>query len=283
MYSGEEPLISIIVPNYNNGKYLRSCVESILAQTYKKIEIIVVDDSSTDNSREIIEELQSITTVVRPVYLEKNEGVSNARNKGVEFSAGEYITFLDADDFYVNSQKLENEIKLLLKKESEGSRVAVYSKLQAVDTEGKVLWNYKTKKQFSGKKLRRCILEESRIQLPRDYCMKKQWFLDAGGFEYGNSLYEDLEYLFRLAGNVNFMCTGNWGSAYRITNQGLSSVGLKEHKEALKKLRRRCVSDLFIFDRAVVCVMWIWNRIISLTKQLCKSVLFLLGLRKRRG
>ena len=283
MYNCEEPLISIIIPNYNNGRYLRECVESILAQTYKQIEIIIVDDFSTDNSREIIEELKNKTAKICSVYLEKNKGVSNARNKGAAFSSAEYITFLDADDFYVNPRKLKNEMKLLLEKESEGRCIAVYSKLQAVDTEGKVLWNYKTKKQFSGRKLRRCILEESRVQLPRDYCMKKQWFLDAGGFEYGNSLYEDLEYLFRLAENVNFMCTGTWGSAYRITNQGLSSVGVKEHKEALKKLKGRCFPALSTSDRVVVYIMQIWYRSISLIKQLCKSMLSLVGLRKRKG
>ena len=286
MFEGEEmsenknPLVGVIIPNYNNEKYLADCVESVLSQTYTPIEIIIVDDCSTDGSKEIINSFLAKSKKIRPIYLPINKGVSNARNIGARESLAKYITFLDSDDFYMSPLKLENEMKLLLQKEKQERRVAVFSKLCAVDAKGDLLWNYRTKKYFSGRRLRRYILEESEVQLPRDYCMKRQWFLEAGQYEYGSHLYEDLEFLFRLSEEVEFLCTEQVGSAYRITNQGLSSVGVERHRDALKRLRKKCFPQLTIFDKTKVCVMLACNRSISRMKRLAKTILGMIGLRK---
>lgn len=91
-----EPLVSIIVNNYNYARYLRDAIESALNQTYPRTEVIVVDDGSTDNSREIIETFASRGKVI-PVYKE-NGGQASAFNAGFARSQGEIIIFLDADD-----------------------------------------------------------------------------------------------------------------------------------------------------------------------------------------
>ena len=273
------PLLGIIIPNYNNEKYLRNCMESVLAQTYRPIEVIIVDDCSTDNSKKVIDEFACRTSELCPVYLSENKGVSNARNTGANYSKAEYITFLDADDFYTDPSKLENEMMLLLSRERQGIKTAVFSRLKAVDDKGRHLWDYITRKQFSGGVLRRYILEESNIQLPRDYCMKKQWFLDAGQYEYGNSLYEDLEFLFRLSLQVDFLCTGEQGSAYRITNQGLSSAGVKKHRDALRDMRRKCMTSVSAVDKVMIYVGLCRNRSVSWIKYLCKKLLKALGLK----
>ena len=93
----EQPLISVIVPVYNVEKYLRPCVESILEQTYKNIEVILVNDGSTDKSKAICLELAEKDK--RISYYEKaNSGLSDTRNVGLEKAKGEYITFVDSDD-----------------------------------------------------------------------------------------------------------------------------------------------------------------------------------------
>lgn len=89
--------ISIIIPTYNNAKYLVRCIDSILNQTYKNIEIIIVDDGSTDNTKDILKKYDYKS--INYIY-QKNRGVSSARNKGLQNSSGEYIMFLDSDDFY---------------------------------------------------------------------------------------------------------------------------------------------------------------------------------------
>jgi glycosyltransferase involved in cell wall biosynthesis len=94
----KSPLISIIIPVYNTEKYLAKCLENVINQTYKNIEIVVVNDGSSDNSIKIINEFREKDT--RFILIEQsNHGISNARNSGIKASKGEYIVFIDSDDW----------------------------------------------------------------------------------------------------------------------------------------------------------------------------------------
>ncbi len=99
------PVISIIVPVYNAEKYLRKCVDSILQQTYRHIEAILVDDGSPDECPAICDEYAKIDDRVRVIHKE-NGGVSSARNAGLDAANGEYIVFVDADD-YIDTAYIE--------------------------------------------------------------------------------------------------------------------------------------------------------------------------------
>ena len=110
------PLISIIVPTYNVEKYIRTCIESILAQTYRNIEVIIVNDGSTDQSLAVISDLICSHHNVK-VINQKNQGVSVARNTGIDVATGKYITFVDADDKIMPGFCLARSIKLLTKQE----------------------------------------------------------------------------------------------------------------------------------------------------------------------
>lgn len=90
-------LVSIIIPVYNTEKFLDKCIQSVLSQTYKNIEIIIIDDGSTDNSYEKLQEYKEKDN--RIILLQqKNSGQGVARNKGIDISKGEYICFIDSDD-----------------------------------------------------------------------------------------------------------------------------------------------------------------------------------------
>lgn len=91
-------MVSIIVPVYNVEKYLERCVKSLMLQTYNNIEIILVDDGSTDNCPQICNELQNRDSRIRTIH-RANGGLAAARNTGIEHSFGDYITFVDSDDF----------------------------------------------------------------------------------------------------------------------------------------------------------------------------------------
>ena len=93
--------ISIIVPVYNVENYLERCVESILKQTYTNFELLLINDGSTDQSGELCDQLVSKNGNIKVFHL-KNAGVSNARNVGIQNSTGEWITFVDSDDFITN-------------------------------------------------------------------------------------------------------------------------------------------------------------------------------------
>ena len=96
-----DELISVIVPIYNTGKYLVECVESLRKQTYSNIEIILVDDGSTDASIEICDEFAEKDSRVR-VFHKENEGVAVARNFGIQQSNGQYVVIVDSDDIAVD-------------------------------------------------------------------------------------------------------------------------------------------------------------------------------------
>ena len=91
------PLISVIVPVYNGESYLRSCIDSIENQTYQRLEIIIINDGSTDSTGKVCVELKENYENIRIITME-DEGVSAARNAGLDLAKGALITFVDADD-----------------------------------------------------------------------------------------------------------------------------------------------------------------------------------------
>lgn len=93
-----EPLVSIIVPIYKIEKYLRQCIDSLVAQTYRNIEIILVDDGSPDNCGKICDEYAGKDSRIKVIH-KKNEGLSVARNTGIDIAKGDYLMFVDSDDW----------------------------------------------------------------------------------------------------------------------------------------------------------------------------------------
>lgn len=109
----KKDLISVIVPVYNVEKYLDKCLTSILDQSYQNLEIILIDDGSTDNSRKICDEYKKKDQRIKVIH-KKNGGLSDARNVGIKSATGKYITFVDSDD-YVDEDYVEYLYHLIKK------------------------------------------------------------------------------------------------------------------------------------------------------------------------
>jgi teichuronic acid biosynthesis glycosyltransferase TuaG len=105
-------LVTVITPVYNSSSYLRQCIESVLSQTYKNFEYIIVDDSSTDESSSIISEYSVKDSRIRVVRSQTNQGVSHARNMALDLAKGRYVAFLDSDDWWM-PHKLEKQIEFM--------------------------------------------------------------------------------------------------------------------------------------------------------------------------
>ena len=101
-------MISVIIPMYNSEKYIERCLRSVCEQTYQNIEIIVIDDGSSDNGEKICKRIANSDSRIY-VYHFENHGVSWARNKGIELAKGEYITFIDSDD-YIDKEMIKNMV-----------------------------------------------------------------------------------------------------------------------------------------------------------------------------
>lgn len=109
----QRPLVSIIVPVYNVEQYLSTCIDSVLAQTYTKWELILVDDGTPDNSGKICDEYKAKDDRIIVLH-QKNGGQANARNHALDVCRGDFVTFLDSDDF-LHQEAIEYSMSLLLK------------------------------------------------------------------------------------------------------------------------------------------------------------------------
>lgn len=109
--------ISVIIPVYNEGKYLKQCLDSILQQTYRNLEVILIDDGSTDNTLEISEQYRQKDKRIRVLH-KANGGVGSSRNAGLTMANGDYIAFVDGDD-WIDKNYFENLYNLLKRKQAD--------------------------------------------------------------------------------------------------------------------------------------------------------------------
>jgi len=109
-------LVSIITPMYNSEKFIEATIKSVINQTYKDWEMIIVDDCSTDNSPNIVKPYAENDSRIKYIRAESNKGVSHARNIAIKESQGQFIAFLDSDDIW-DEHKLEKQIDFMIKKD----------------------------------------------------------------------------------------------------------------------------------------------------------------------
>ena len=184
------PLVSIIIPAYNAEKYIQRALESALAQTYKDIEIIVIDDGSTDKTAEIIKTYQD----PRIIYIfQKNQGQGPARNNGIKKSQGEYITFLDADDYYF-PEKVEKQVRFL---ENHPEYQAVYCNALHFYSDNPTVI-FKKKGNFHSGDIFKDLLESSYIN-PNTIMIYRKVLDKAGLFNENRYYPEDWELWLRIS------------------------------------------------------------------------------------
>ncbi|MEB3340190.1 glycosyltransferase [Okeania sp.] len=184
------PRVSVIIATYNNANYILEAIASIFNQTYTSYEIIVIDDGSTDNTRQILE---PYLDKIRYVYQE-NKGVSHARNLGLEMAQGEFISFLDADDFFL-PDKLAKQVAVF---DSRPSLGIVHSGWRLINEKGEKisdieLWHGSLELD----------LETWVVWKPVTISMmfRKSWIKSAGGFDTRWHHGEDIDLVLRLSIN----------------------------------------------------------------------------------
>ena len=124
-------LVSIVMPSFNTGNYIALAIDSVLAQTYKNWELLIVDDCSSDDTNEIVKPYLSDRRI-KYLINEKNSGAAVSRNRALREAKGRWIAFLDSDDLWM-SEKLENQIRFMEKNDCHFS----YTNYAEIDVEGK--------------------------------------------------------------------------------------------------------------------------------------------------
>ena len=149
-----EPLVSIITPLYNCEKYIEETIQSVINQTYKNWEMIIVDDCSKDKGVEIVEKYQKLDSRIKLYRNEKNQGVSYTRNRAIGLSKGKYIAFLDSDDLW-KKEKLEKQISFM----EENNIVLSYTGYEKINSDGSLRGKIKVPKKLDyNELLKNCLI-----------------------------------------------------------------------------------------------------------------------------
>ncbi len=187
------PLVSIIIPTYNMRQWIGEAIDSALAQTYPHIEIIVVDDGSTDGTGDFLRERYGDR--IRYVYQE-NRGRGAARNRGLELARGEYIQFLDADDLLA-PHKLEKHVRFL---EEYPQFSAVYGQtMMFADGNPELTWPLRTAQYFASGNLLNLMIAVGGLFQLLPVLVRHDWVEFVGGFDERMPRCEDFDFWLRMA------------------------------------------------------------------------------------
>lgn len=185
------PHISIIVPVYNTAQYLRKCIDSIISQTYKNFELILVDDGSTDRSPQICDDYAKQDKRVKVIH-KKNGGLSDARNIGIDISLGQYIVFIDSDDWI-----LPNMIEELYKKSIEYDADMVISNYLCVNESGDDEGYYKLYTDF--------MIISGREAISKLYDSNKVYYIIMCAKLFKRKLFDNLRFTFGTVNEDEFL------------------------------------------------------------------------------
>jgi len=248
------PRISVFITSYNQKHYLVEAIESVLNQTFKAFEIIVVDDYSQDGSQELIADYASrYSNLITPIYHTHNQGIVQTRLDALQTANGDYITYLDGDDRYLPS-KLEKEGQLL--KETPDAQIA-FSNYYYIDSDGARLriWADREKPP-QGDVFRQTFARDFprqnlfRNELIQYRALKEVGFYDPNLCLY--DLYEDWEMRIRLTKYCQVVYCDEPLTEYRIHDAGLSKAEATKHLAAVEYIHRKnlhLLNDLSVPDR----------------------------------
>ncbi|MSU54325.1 MAG: glycosyltransferase [Candidatus Staskawiczbacteria bacterium] len=227
------PLVSVIIPTYNRAKYITKALDSVLFQSYQDFEIIIVDDGSTDNTKEI---LQSYLKDPRVFYIyQENQKVSRARNNGIAQSRGEYIALLDSDDYWLDGKKLEKQVDFF---EKHPDYLLTSGGIIRVAESGKEISKILNPKQ--DEVIRQSMLF-SCLFTPSGAMFKKSIFEKIGGFNQTSDLSEDWEFFLEIGKYGKFYNFQGYFVAYLQGSQNRSNFNrrdnLKYNLGLIKKYR----------------------------------------------
>jgi glycosyltransferase involved in cell wall biosynthesis len=222
----DQPLVSIVIPAYNQARYLRQSVESALGQSYAAREIIVVDDGSTDETAAVAESYGSQITLVQ----QENRGLAGARNAGIRVARGEWVGLLDADDIW-----LPHYLATMMNLAAHNPQADVlYCRARSIDTAGNDL-----KQVLGGSPVETArlygILLHSNFIIPSTVTLRRNVVVDAGYFDQSLRSCEDWDLWLRILPGRVFAGTGDILVRYRVHDQSLSAnvAGMHTAKKAV--------------------------------------------------
>ncbi|RYM02215.1 glycosyltransferase [Sporolactobacillus sp. THM7-7] len=228
--------ISVVIPTYNRGAFTVEAVKSVLAQTYKDIEIIVVDDGSTDETKE---QLKSFGDRIKYIYQE-NKGPSAARNTGIRQAKGKYIALCDSDDRFL-PEKLEKQMKFI---DEHPECYFLYSWYYNVNEKGEITKLRKPLTCKSQEHLQYCLFARKFTIRTSTLLIHKSCFDKAGLFNEKYWYSQDWDMWLRLAGYYRGYCLEEPLAEYWLHGENRSSLSIRIHHPEI----RQNTLDLYGWD-----------------------------------
>lgn len=223
-------LFSLIVPLYNVEKYLKRCIESLINQTYDNIEILLIDDGSTDNSLNICSNYSKVDNRIK-VFHKENGGLSDARNYGIDRAKGDYVIFIDSDD-YIDTDTCEKFLPYC----KENCDIIIGNAYVQNKTEEKIK-NYYINKVITGKEFLLEGYKNSAISMAAWLYIYKRTFLIENHFKFKYGIYhEDEEFTPR---------TLMFAEKVRTTGEFFYHYDVRDDSITTKKNKRKNAEDLY--------------------------------------
>ncbi|MDP2685559.1 MAG: glycosyltransferase family 2 protein [bacterium] len=239
--------ISVYITSYNQKDFLQEAIESVLAQTFKPFEIIIVDDCSTDGSQELIKEFSNKHNIIKYFFHEKNQGVSQVRITALSNVTGDFVTYLDGDDLYLPN-KLEIESRLMENNDCD----IVFTNNMYVDADDvndiKWIWASDKIKLDSNLFAQTITRNFPRINLFRMELINYEFLKDIGFHDLNLKIYEDYDLRIRLAKKAKMVCSIEPTTKIRISKNGLSKSNREEHIKAYKYIYSKYEADVNRLD-----------------------------------
>lgn len=228
-----KPTVSVVITCFNYGKYLNGCLTSVLSQTFKDIEIIVVNDGSTDNTDDVMKDFEHVANL--RYIVQNNAGQANAKNTGIKHAKGEFIAFLDADDLWCD-EKLEKQMKCF---QNSGVGV-VYCRARYLDERNEEFTYEMTSPYLQPRRgsVTRWLVFDNFVQFSSTI-VRKECLDRFGVFDESLKMGIDWHLWLRISVAYEFDYVDEWLLFYRMGHSGQMSKNVEE--------RQRC-SDRIIAD-----------------------------------
>lgn len=208
------PLISIITPTYNRADFLPEAIESVLTQDYENFEFLIIDDGSTDNSKEVIDRYTDCGKI--RYFYQENSGQSVARNKGIAEAKGNFICFLDSDNRWLPG-KLSSSIRAF---ESHPEVDIVYGDVVLINEDGKE-FSRKNMQRYSGR-ITKELLKNNCVSM-NTTMTRTEKIREIGGFSSHVKVADDFDLWLRLSASCSYLYIPEMMADYRVMKNQISS------------------------------------------------------------
>jgi glycosyltransferase involved in cell wall biosynthesis len=231
------PKISVCITAFNQENYIKQAIESVLNQTLLPFELLIIDDHSDDQTASIILDYSLHNRLIRTIFNSVNQGVARTRNIGLTEAVGDYLTFLDGDDYFL-PQKLEEEITSIIK----GNYDFAYSNFHNINREGKLISPWISDESYpvyNNLFVRTFSLEFPQRILFRSELVNLNKWIETGLFDESLEIWEDFEMRIRLSKQLKGIYNPKICHAYRRHDEGLSTTKIALSATSLEYILKK--------------------------------------------